>query len=163
MKISRKWSDEATIFSKLQVHKSIHEGFSFTVTLKAGFCNNALLQIFSLAESCFIEIRTFQVFPEQILFSGVFKPCQTSKIKAIAKIVSVFKHLTIFYKSSILDVLLSSEFSSALIHNPSKQLHSEFTPVKKFNTGTKVIHFSINMFIVNTTERGRHETKLDNV
>ena len=93
----------------------------------------------------------------------MFKPCQTSKINAIAKIVSVFKHLTIFYKSSILDVLLSSEFSSALIHNPSKQLHSEFTPVKKFNTGTKVIHFSINLFIVNTTERGRHETKLDNV
>ena len=57
MKISRKWSDEASIFSKLQVCESIHKGFSFSVTLKADFCNNVLLQVFSLAESCFIEIR----------------------------------------------------------------------------------------------------------
>ena len=58
MKFSRKWSEEAPIFSKLQVYENIREGFSFSITLKADFCSNALLQIFSLMESFFIEIRT---------------------------------------------------------------------------------------------------------
>ena len=76
MKISRKWSDEASIFSKLQVYESIHEDFSFSVTLKADFYNNVLLQIFSLAESCFIEIRalrlvTLQKELPQVRFLGI--------------------------------------------------------------------------------------------
>ena len=75
-----------------------------SVIAKADFCNNVLLQFFSLLESCFIEIRallpvTLQkelklvlcVFPGQILFRGVLKPSQTSKMEFIAKIVSIFK------------------------------------------------------------------------
>ena len=57
MKASRKWSEEASIFSKLQVYENVREGFFFSITLKADFCNNVLLQIFSLLESRFIEIR----------------------------------------------------------------------------------------------------------
>ena len=34
MKVSRKWSEEASIFSKLQVYENIHESFSFSITLK---------------------------------------------------------------------------------------------------------------------------------
>ena len=45
-----------SIFSKLQVYENIHEGFSFSITLNTDFCNNDLLQIFSLVESWFIEI-----------------------------------------------------------------------------------------------------------
>ena len=41
----------------LQVYKNIHKRFSFSRTIKADFCNNVLLQIFSLVEPCFIEIR----------------------------------------------------------------------------------------------------------
>ena len=63
MKVSRKWSKEAFIFSKLQVYENIHESFSFSITLKDNFCNNVILQIYSLME-----------YPEQILFWGVFKP-----------------------------------------------------------------------------------------
>ena len=57
MKVSRKWSEEAFIFSKLQVYENIHESFSISITLKYNFCNNVILQIYSLVESCFIEIR----------------------------------------------------------------------------------------------------------
>ena len=57
MKVSRKCSGEASIFSKLQVYENIHEEFSFSIILKADFCNNVFLQISSLVESCFIEIR----------------------------------------------------------------------------------------------------------
>ena len=89
MKVSRKWSEEASIFSKLQVYENIHESFSFSITLKDDFCNNAILQIFSLMESSFMKIRallpvTLQKYllqvrflgisTEQILFRGVFKP-----------------------------------------------------------------------------------------
>ena len=59
IKVSRKWSEEVPIFSKLQVYENIHEGFSFSITLKADFCNNVLLQIFSRVQSCFTEIRAF--------------------------------------------------------------------------------------------------------
>ena len=45
------------VFSKFQVSENIHEGFFFSTTLKADFCDNVLLQIFSLVETCFIEIR----------------------------------------------------------------------------------------------------------
>ena len=51
-------SEEASIFSKLQVYENIQEDFFFSITLKADFGNNALLQMFSLVESCFIEIKT---------------------------------------------------------------------------------------------------------
>ena len=57
MKVFRKWLEEASIFNKLHVDENIHEGFSFSTTLKADFCNNVLLQIFSLVESSCIEIR----------------------------------------------------------------------------------------------------------
>ena len=33
MKVSRKWSEEASIFSKLQVYENTHESFSFSITL----------------------------------------------------------------------------------------------------------------------------------
>ena len=57
MKVSRKWFEEASIFSKLQVYDNIHESFSFSITLEDGFCNNVILQIFSSVESCFMESR----------------------------------------------------------------------------------------------------------
>ena len=56
MKVSRKLSQKASIFSNLQIYEDIHEGFSFSVTLKADFYNNVPLQIFSLVKSYFIEI-----------------------------------------------------------------------------------------------------------
>ena len=45
MEVSTKSSDEASSFNNMQVYENIHEGFSFSVTLKADFCNNVLLQI----------------------------------------------------------------------------------------------------------------------
>ena len=57
MKVSSKWSGEAFIFSKLQVNENIYESFSFSITLKHDFFNNAVLQIYSNVESCFMEIR----------------------------------------------------------------------------------------------------------
>ena len=103
------WSEEASISRKLQVYENIHECLSFSVIAKADFCNNVLLQIFSLVESCFIEISvllpvTLQkelklvlcVFPEHILFRGVLKPSQTSKMEFIAKIVYIFKSFDYF-------------------------------------------------------------------
>ena len=93
----------------LQVYENINECLSFSVIAKADFCNNVLLQIFSLVEFCFIEISvllpvTLQkelklvlcVFPGQILFRGVLKPCQTSKMEFIAKIVYIFKSFDYF-------------------------------------------------------------------
>ena len=88
MIVSRKWSEEAFIFSKLQVYENIHESFSFSITLKDDFCNNIILQIFSLMKSSFMELGPyclqlckkncrrldFWVFPKQILLRGVFKP-----------------------------------------------------------------------------------------
>ena len=65
--------------------------------------NNAFLQIFSLVESCCIEIRILlpatlkKELPQvsfldisRILFRGVFKPNQTSEMEFIAKIVYIF-------------------------------------------------------------------------
>ena len=43
--VSRKWSEEASIFNRLLVYENIHEGFSFLVISKADFHNNVLLQI----------------------------------------------------------------------------------------------------------------------
>ena len=57
MKVYRKWSEETSIFSKLQVYENIHESFSFSITLKDDFCNHVILDIYSLMESCFMEIR----------------------------------------------------------------------------------------------------------
>ena len=72
MQISRKWLEEESIFSKLLVY----EKFSFSVTLKADFCNDFLLQIFSLMEPRFIEIRvllpvTLQKEFLQVRFLGI--------------------------------------------------------------------------------------------
>ena len=104
-----KRSEEASISSKLQVYENMHECLSFSVIAKADFCNNVLLQIFSLVEFCCIEISvllpvTLQkelklvlcVFPEHILFRGVLKPSQTSKMEFIAKIVYIFKSFDYF-------------------------------------------------------------------
>ena len=98
------WSEEASISRKLQVYENIHECLSFSVIAKADFCNNVLLQILSLVESFFIEIRVLLLvtlqeklklvlweFPEEILFRGVLKPSQTSKMVFIAKMVYIFK------------------------------------------------------------------------
>ena len=85
--------------------------------------------ILSPVESCFIEIRAllpvtlqkelpqvrFLGISRTILFRGIFKPSQTSKRNVIAKIVFL-NILTIFSKTFILDVLLSSEFFSALMN-----------------------------------------------
>ena len=76
IKVSRKWTEEASIFSKQQVYENIHESFSFSATLKADFCNNILLQIFSLVKSCCIEIRvllpaTFLKELPQVSFLGI--------------------------------------------------------------------------------------------
>ena len=98
----------------LQVYENIHECLSFSVIAKADFCNNVLLQIFSLVPSCFIEIRvllhvTLQKvlklvlweFPEQIFFRGLLKPSQTSKIEFIVlqKWFISLNLLTIFSKN----------------------------------------------------------------
>ena len=76
MKVSRKWSEEASIFSKLQVYENIHESFSFSITLKEDFWNNVILQIFSPVESCFMEIRvllpvTLQKELPKVRFLGI--------------------------------------------------------------------------------------------
>ena len=57
MKFSWKWSEEASIVSKLQVYENVHEEFFSSATLEADFCNNVLLQISSLVDSYFIEIK----------------------------------------------------------------------------------------------------------
>ena len=51
MKVSRIWSEEASIYSKLQVYENIHESFAFSITLKDEFCNHAILEIYSLSWS----------------------------------------------------------------------------------------------------------------
>ena len=76
MKVSRKSSEEASIFSKLQVYENIHESFFFSITLKDDFCNHVILQIYSLVESCFMEIRallpvTLQKELLQVRFLGI--------------------------------------------------------------------------------------------
>ena len=43
MKIFRKWSEDASSFSKLPVYENIHESFSFSITLKNDFCNHVIL------------------------------------------------------------------------------------------------------------------------
>ena len=78
MKVSRKWSEEASIFSKLQVYENIHESFSFSITLKDDFCNNVILQVFSVVESCVMEIRvllpvTLQKELRQVRFLGIYR------------------------------------------------------------------------------------------
>ena len=70
-------SEEASIFSKLHASENNHEEFFFSVTLKADVCNNVLLQIFSLEEFCFIEIRVLlpvnlQKELAQVGFLGIF-------------------------------------------------------------------------------------------
>ena len=68
MKVSRKWPEEASIFSKLQVYEDIHVSFPFSITL--------ILQVYSLMESCFMEIRalspvTLQKELLQVRFLGI--------------------------------------------------------------------------------------------
>ena len=74
--------------------------FSFSITLKADFRNNVLLQIFSLVESFCMEIRallaaTLQELLPLVSFLGIS-----------------LNILTIFSKNSILDVWMTSEFFS---------------------------------------------------
>ena len=99
------WVHHKNIFafmsSTLLVYENIHEILSFSVIVH--------VQIFSLVESCFIEIGvllpvTLQkelklvlwVCPEQILFRGVFKPSPNSKIEFIRKIVFIYKSFDYF-------------------------------------------------------------------
>ena len=75
-KVSKKWSEKESTFSKLQVYENNHESLSFSITLKDDFCNNVILQIFSLVESCFMEIRvllpvTLQKELLQVKFLGI--------------------------------------------------------------------------------------------
>ena len=72
MKVSRNWSGRTSIFSKVQVYENIHEFF----LLKDDFCNNVILQIFSLVESCFMVIRvllpaTLQKELPQVRYLGI--------------------------------------------------------------------------------------------
>ena len=138
MKVSRKWSKEASIFNKLQVYENIYESFYFSITLKDDFCDHVILEIYSLVESCFMEIRgllpvTLQKKLLQVRFLDISRTNiiniltvfsksfildvlllnRTSKINVVAKIVFL-NILNVFSKRFILDVLLSSEFFSAL-------------------------------------------------
>ena len=61
MKISRKWTDETSIFSKLQVYESIHEGFSFSVTLKAGFCSMFSFKFFLCRRPVSLKLESYCV------------------------------------------------------------------------------------------------------
>ena len=75
-KVSGKWSEEASVFSTLQIYENIHEGFS--VTLKTDFCSNVILWIFFLVESCFIEFKvllpvTLQKEFPQVSFRGIYR------------------------------------------------------------------------------------------
>ena len=67
---------------------------------------------------CHEIIRTYLFFPEVCLavsIAGVYSvPSQTSKIELFAKIVNSFQPLTIFVKSSTLDVSLGSECASIM-------------------------------------------------
>ena len=141
MKICRKWSEEPSIFSKLQIFESIHEGFSFSVTLKGDFCNNVLVQIFSLTEYCCIEIRALlaailQKLLPQVSFLGIS-----------------LNILTILSKSSFLHVWLTSEFFSDLVHNSHLNGYMALIllsyKIVIHHLYKEVIHFSINLFIVN--------------
>ena len=74
--------------------------FSFSITLKADFRNNVLLQIFSLVECFCMEIRallaaTLQELLPLVSFLGIS-----------------LNILTIFSKNSILDVWMTTEFFS---------------------------------------------------
>ena len=89
----------------LQVFESILESFSFSVTLKSDFCNNALLQVFSLVESCCIEIRALLAAALQKLLS---------QVSFLGISLSI---LINFSKRSILDIWPTYEFFSALLHN----------------------------------------------
>ena len=76
MRVSRKRSKETSIHSKLQVYENIQESFSFSITLKDDFCNNVILQVFSLVESCVMKIRvllpvTLQKELRQVRFLGI--------------------------------------------------------------------------------------------
>ena len=148
----------------------MHECLSFSVIAKADFCNNVLLQIFSLVESCFIEIRvllsvTLQkelklvlcVFPEQILFRDVLKPSQTSKMEFIAKISL---YLWIFWLFSLklhLKCLVEFWIIFLTIVNETAPLLWIYFVKSVINQWCKeVVPFSIKLFIVsNSKTRGR--------
>ena len=63
MKAFRKWLEEASLFKKLQVDENIPEGFSFSATLKADFCNNVLLQVNSLVEAVVLKLESYCLHP----------------------------------------------------------------------------------------------------
>ena len=74
--------------------------FSFSITLKADFRNNVLLQIFSLVESFCMEIRALLAAALQEL------------LPLVSFLGISLNILTIFSKNSILDVWMTSEFFS---------------------------------------------------
>ena len=67
------------------------------------------------------------------------EPCQRSKIEVFAKIVKGFSFLTIFAKSSILDVCQDSELASEASNDLRKKLH--LSCLTRFR-----IHLCINYF-----------------
>ena len=142
----------------------MHECLSFSVIAKADFCNNVLLQIFSLVESCFIEIRvllsvTLQkelklvlcVFPEQILFRDVLKPSQTSKMEFIAKVTL---YLWIFWLFALkLKCLAEFWIIFLTIVNEMATLLWIYFVKSVINQWYKeVVPFSINLFIVSNNK-----------
>ena len=56
MKVSRKWSQEASILNKLQVYENNQESFSFSIILKDELSNIVIFQVSSLVESCFVKV-----------------------------------------------------------------------------------------------------------
>ena len=76
--VSQKWSEEESIFIKLKLDENIKEGFPFAITLKPDFWNDIFLQILSLVDSYFFEIRvllpiTLQKELPQVRFLGISK------------------------------------------------------------------------------------------
>ena len=76
MKVSSKWSEEASIFSKLQVYENIHESFFLTLQKEL------------------VQVRFLGISRKKYASEMCLNP--TYKINVIAKVASVFKYLNYF-------------------------------------------------------------------
>ena len=76
MKISSKWSEEASIFSKLQVYENIHESFFLTFQKEL------------------VQVRFLGISRKKYASEMCLNP--TYKINVIANVASVFKYLNYF-------------------------------------------------------------------
>ena len=61
-----------------------------------------------------VKNTTLYLFSKLLYTEAHQQPCQTSKMKVFANIVNVFKPLTIFAKTFILDVWQGSEHTSGI-------------------------------------------------